>query len=176
MSEKQHQRQVFMEKRARALAAMLLTRRADLQIEEVQDDIGLDYLVRFHTTGKDGLRELGIRLRAARAAAAKEQADQLLRPAVEQLRRYGPFLCPVCLFLFTMENDSAWYTWVVEPVDTADGKPRLRVCDEPNCRVLDKTGLKEILQRVDWWYDAAFPSLIVNGPGESGAPRKKAKP
>jgi hypothetical protein len=38
MSEKKHQREMFVEKRARALAMMLLTRREDLLIEEVKDD------------------------------------------------------------------------------------------------------------------------------------------
>ena len=56
MSGQQHQRERLIEKRARALAMMLLTRREDLLIEEVKDDIGLDYLVRFNTKGKKGLR------------------------------------------------------------------------------------------------------------------------
>ena len=39
---------------------MLLTRREDMLIDEVKDDIGVDYVVRFHTKGKEGLREFGI--------------------------------------------------------------------------------------------------------------------
>ena len=74
-----------------------------------------------------------------------------------------------------MENDGAWYTWVAEPVESEDGKPLLRACDEPNSRQLDKRALKEIVERVDVWYDAIFPSVIVNGPGASKADRKGAK-
>ena len=73
-----------------------------------------------------------------------------------------------------MENDGAWYTWVAEPVEEG-GKPMLRSCDEPDCRSLDKKALKEIIQRVDLWYDALFPRLIVNGPRESKSDRKRAK-
>ena len=44
MSAKENQREVFIEKRARALTMMLLTRSENLHIEEVKEDIGLDYL------------------------------------------------------------------------------------------------------------------------------------
>jgi hypothetical protein len=175
MPEKEHQREIFIAKRARALAMMLLTRREDLRIEEVQGDFGLDYIVRFHTEGKEGLREFGIELKGAWAAATKEQADKALRPSMRQMKTYGPFLRPVCLFFFTMENDGAWYTWVAEPIESEDGKPLLRSCDEPDCQQLDRRALNNITERVDWWYDAIFPSLIVNGPGKSKADRKRAK-
>jgi hypothetical protein len=175
MSEKEHNREVLVEKRARALAMMLLTRREDLLIEEVKDDIGLDYIVRFHTEGKEGLREFGIELRGGWAAATKDQADKVLRPSLRQTKRYGPFLRPVCLFYFTMEDDGAWYTWVAEPIESGDGKPLLRSRDEPDCRPLDRRALKEIVERVDLWYEAVFPSLIVNGPGGSKANHKRAK-
>jgi hypothetical protein len=173
MSDKERQREVFVEKRARALALMLLTRREDLLIEEVKDDIGLNYFVRFHTEGKEGLREFGVKLQGARAAVTRDDADKVLRPAVQRLGRYGPFPLPVCLFFFTMEGDGAWYTWVAEPIESEDGKPVLRSRDEPDCRPLDQRALKAIIERVDVWYDALFPSLIGNGPGGGNADRKQ---
>ncbi len=175
MSEKEHQRQILIEKRARALAMMLLTHRADLLVEEVKDDIGLDYIVRFHTERKEGLREFGVELRGAWAAVTKDQADKVLRPALQRMKRYGPFPRPVCLFFFTMEKDGAWYTWVAEPVAAEGETPRLRSCDEPDCRPLDKRALKDVLGRVDAWYDALFPSLIANGPGGAPADRLPGK-
>jgi hypothetical protein len=175
MSENEGQRQSLIEKRARALAMVLLTRREDLLIEEVKDDIGLDYIVRFQTEGKEGLRELGIELRGVWARVTKDHADEALRPSLQQMQRYGPFLRPVCLFFFTMENDGAWYTWVAEPIESEDGKPLLRWGGEPDCRPLDKRALNEIIERVDWWYDAVFPSLVVNGPGGRKIGRKQSK-
>jgi hypothetical protein len=175
MPAQEDKREVFIEKRARALMMMLLTRREDLLIEEVKDDIGLDYVVRFHTEGKEGLREFGIELRGAWAAGTKGDADRVLRPAMGQMKRHGPFLRPVCLFLFTMENDGAWYTWVAEPVEAEDGKPLLHFRDEPDCRPVGKGSLKEIIGRVDAWYDAIFPSLVVNGPEGNKGDIKRAK-
>lgn len=126
-------------------------------------------------------QEKPVRTEAARTsevlmqAVAKDEADAVLRPAVQRRQRYGPFPRPVCLFLFAMENDAAWYMWVAEPIASEDGKPRLRSRDEPDCRPLDKKALKELIERVDVWYDAFFHGLVVNGPGGSKTARKGAK-
>jgi hypothetical protein len=162
MADKQQKRKLLVEKRARALAMMLLTRRGDLMVEEVKDDIGLDYIVRFRTDGKEGLREFGIELRAAWPKLTKEDADRELLPAMRQVKSRGPFLPPVCLFLFTMEDDGAWFTWVAEPAGLVRGRPKLRIHEHPDCRPLDKRALEEIVRRVDAWYDAVFPGLVVS--------------
>jgi hypothetical protein len=175
MSAKEKQRRYFVEKRVRALALMLLTRRDDLLIEEVKDDIGLDFIVRFHTKGKEGLREFGIKLGGGWSAVSEEQIGLLVRPTVKELNRYGPFLRPVCLFLFTMENDDGWYAWVAEPIETEDGQVLLRYGDEPACQPLHKGTLKDIIERVDGWYDAMFANLLVNGPGGAKTHGKRAK-
>ena len=159
MSPTEHQREVLIAKRTRALATMLLASRKDLLIEEVNEDIGLDYLVRFRTKGKAGLRAFGVVLRGAWAAVTREEANTALLPAMHLTKSYGPFLRPVCLFFFTMEDDGAWYSWVAEPIAPEDAKPLLRFRDEPDCRRLDKGALKEIIERVDSWHDTAFPSL-----------------
>jgi hypothetical protein len=175
MSVTAHEREVLIEKRARALTMMLLTRREDLLVDEVKDDIGLDYIIRFHSKGKAGLREFAVQVTGAWPAATKDDADQSLRPALQQLNRYGPFLRPVCLFLFTMENDGAWYTRFAEPIHAEGGKPLLQSRDRPDCRPLDMKSLKEIIEQVDVWHDALFPGLTVNGPGGSKTSRKAAK-
>jgi hypothetical protein len=161
----------LIDKRARAMTMMLLTRREDLLIEEVKDDIGLDYVVRFHTKGKEALREFGVQLHGVGTAFTKSQADTCLDSYLQQRKRYGPFLRPVCLFLFTMEDDGAWYTWVAEPMDSEDGKSLLRFCDEADSRQLNKKAFKDIIERVDLWHDALLPNLTMNGPGS----RKHAK-
>jgi hypothetical protein len=163
MPDRQHQRELFADKRARALTMMVLTRHEKLHIEEVHEGVGLDYIVRFHTEGKEGLREFGVALHAVRTAMAKEQADRLLRPSLRQLKRYGPFPHPVCLFVFTMEDDGAWYTWAAEPA-IDDGQPVLRWDGDVDCEPLDKRALNGIIGRVDEWYDKLFARLVVNRP------------
>lgn len=173
MSDTERDREIRIEKRARALAMMLLTHRPDLLIEEVAD-LGLDFIVRFNTE-KEGMRELGVKVRGARAAMTKEQADKALRPSMQQIKRHGPFTRPVCLFFFTMEYDGAWYTWVAEPTESDDGKPTLRSCDAPDCRLLDKRAVKEIVERVDSWFNAVYPSLVVNGANGKKGERQRVK-
>jgi hypothetical protein len=173
MSVTTAKREMLVEKRARALAMMLLTRRPELHIEEENQDFGFDYIVRFRTPKKEGLREFAIEVKATSAAVTKDQADKAVRPALHQLNRHGPFLRPVCLFFFTMENDAAWYTWAAEPEISADGRALLRLHDKPDCRRLDEGSLGDILQRVDAWYDAVFPSVVVNGSGAEKADRKR---
>ena len=138
-------------------------------------DIELDYIVRFHREVKEGLREFGIKLHAAGAAVPSDHADKVRGPSLQKMKRHGPYLRPVCLFLFTMENDAAWYTWVAEPVVSEEGKPLLRSSGEPDYRPLHKRALKEIIERVDWWYDALFPSLMVNGPHGGKADPRQAR-
>jgi hypothetical protein len=115
-----------------------------------------------------------VKLRGAWAAVTKGHADRFLRPTVRQMKRYGPFLRPVCLFLFTREDEGAWYTWVAEPAEEG-GKPLLRSRDEPDCRPLDRRALNAILERVDAWHDVLFPSLVGNGPGGGKAHSERAK-
>jgi hypothetical protein len=161
MTDKNTKRERLIEKRAHALAIMYLTRRDDLTIGEVQEDIGLDLLVHFLPAGKDGVRQFGVALRGAWAPVSREEADRVLRPSIQRLRRYGPFPFPVCLFFFTMEENQSWYTWVAEPVVAPDGTFRLRLHDSASCKPLDKAAVNEIVGQVDRWYDAFFGTLVT---------------
>jgi hypothetical protein len=166
MSEKDRRR-ALAAKRAAALALMLLTRREDLLVEEVQDDIGPDYIVRFRKASRPGVREFGVAVASALGPAAKEDADAELRPALQRLRRHWPSLRPLCLFFFTMADDCAWYSWAAEPAEAEDGRPALCWREAPDSRPLDRKALNEILARVDRWYRAVLPVLVVNGAGRS---------
>jgi hypothetical protein len=154
---------------------MLLTRRADLLIEEVKEDLGMDYLVRFQTPGKDGLREFGVGVRGAWAAVDTAGANEALALPLKEIQHYGPFLRPVCLFLFSMEGDGGWYTWVSRPLAGQEGVVGLASCREPDCEPLDRKALKEILECVDRWYDAIFPRVVTNGGARKSGP-KRVKP
>jgi len=176
MSVAAAKRETLIDKRAHALALVLLTRRPQLVVEEeTRDrDFGFDYIVRFRTPHKEGLREFAIQLKGVRGALTKEQADKAARPALQQFKRHGPCLRPVCLFLFTMANDAAWHTWAAEPQLSPNGRALLRLHDQPDCRPLDDSALDTVLQRVHAWYDAVFPSVIINGPADTKADRQQA--
>ncbi len=161
-------------KRVRALALMYLTRRSDLMIEEVRDDIGLDLIVRFTPADGEGVRQFGVGLRGALSGVTKGNADKVVGRAVREYGGYGPFGFPVCLFFFTMEDNAGWYTWVAEPLVTPDGKAALRMHTDADCKPLDKTALDEIVGLVDGWYEAFFANLIANS--ANGRRRRRGQP
>jgi hypothetical protein len=149
----------FMAERARALAIMYLTRRDDLAAEAADRDSGLDYLVDIVRPDDPSKRSFGVVVRAAMAPVSAEQADAEVGPWLKGFRRHGAFPYPVCLFFFTMREDRAFYTWLLEPVITPQGKPKLASGTAPDCRQLDSEALDDIVNRVSAWYDALYADL-----------------
>ena len=171
MALKSDIRQQLIDERVRALAIMHLTRRDDLVIQEASEDNGLDLLVHFPPENKEGLRLLGVKHQGRWESGSRNHTKQVVRPILNTMRRKGLFPFPVCLFLFTMEKDEAWYTWVAEPVIKPDGRPHLQVHDQAYCLPLDKTALDGIIEAVDQWYGAFFGTVIIEG--HEQASRKK---
>lgn len=174
MANKSAKRDMLIGKRVRALAVMYLTRRSDLMVEEVQDDIGLDLIVRFFPKDKVGMRQFGVELRGVWASVTKEHANTVLGPSVRQTQGYGPFAFPVCMFFFTMEENQGWYTWIAEPVVQA-GKAHLQMNKDADCTPLDTTAMDEIVARVDRWYEAFFANLVPNSANGGTLGRRQSK-
>jgi hypothetical protein len=164
MAENNSKRKKLIAERARALAIVCLTRRPDLGVEDVKDDLGVDLLVRLTHEDRPGLRQLGVELRGVWKAVSQDEANKVLRPSLQQVRRYGPFPFPVCLFMFTMENDQGWFTWVAEPVVNTDGTFNLHLHESASCKPLSDEVVDQIVERVDRWYDAFFGNLIYEEP------------
>src|SRR5262245_27420486 len=53
--------------------------------------------------------------------------NKILRPTQESFFQVREFPYPVCLLYFAMEDNQGYYTWIVEPVLTEDGKPQLQM-------------------------------------------------
>jgi hypothetical protein len=161
------QDKAFLAERTRALALVYLTRRGDLEVSDGDRDLGLDYLVRIVREGSPSLRRFGLALRGDVAPVAAEEANRVLRPALQQLSSPGEFPYPVCLFYFTMANDEGRYTWVAEPLVDEAGRPILQVHAEADCQPLTSAALDGIVRRVERWYDAFYVSVTrhLNGAG-----------
>jgi hypothetical protein len=161
MADKDPQRERLIAERARALAVLLLTGRGDLNIEAA-DDVGLDLLVGLHSEGKPGIRQFGVGLYGALSSVRQEQAVKAVRPALQNVRRHGPFPFPVCLFFFTMKEPQSWWTWVAEPAVDTDGQVQL-VPGEDACEPLDGRAISRIVEAVHRWYDALYSTLAASG-------------
>jgi hypothetical protein len=146
----------FIAERVRALAVVYLTRREDLIVREEPADVGIDLLVTLNLEEKEGLRQFGVEVRGDWSAATASQANQVLRPVMQGIMRYGPFPFPVALFFFTMENNEGWYAWAAEPVVSEDGSYELRQHGDASCHPLNDQAIDDIVAAVDRWYDAFF--------------------
>jgi len=155
---------LFIEKRARALAVVSLTRRDDLIVTEETNDGDVDLWVTLRLDKKVGHREFGVVLQGALSAITAAQADALLRPSLQKLLRSGPFPFPVVLFFFTMENSEAWYTWIAEPIVSPKDGFQLVRHGNASCYPLDDQAIDKIVEDVDRWYDAFFAKAIREVP------------
>jgi hypothetical protein len=131
----------FVAERARSLAAVFLTRRDDLDLEDSKEQTGLDYLVHIVHDHRPTGKSFGILLRGAMSPVTARHANKVLRPTVASFGRLSPFHYPVCLFFFTMRDDQGYYSWLLEPVITDQGSPQLTSRTEPDCRKLDDDAL-----------------------------------
>lgn len=156
--------QRFIGERARALAFVLLTRRAEVAVSERKVDGGIDLLVTLHPEDKHGLRQFAVQVKGVWRKSTADDAKAVLRPGMGELLRHGPYPFPVVLFFFTMENSQGWYTWVTEPVVTGDGGFELRSHEDASCHLLDGRAIDEIVDRVDRWYEAFFARTDIAVP------------
>jgi Domain of unknown function (DUF4365) len=152
----------YIEPRTRALATMYLTRRPDLILhyEDSAGDIRIDILVDIVNEKRTGRRMFGVELRGTMQPATLAQANAVLTPSINAMRRRPSLPYPVCLFYFTMEDNAGYYTWLAEPVVKGNAA-KLKLHDEAHCEVLDRAALDAIVERVEHWYDALYAALIA---------------
>jgi hypothetical protein len=156
---KKHMEKWFIDQRLRSLATVVLTERSDLLIEEAEDDGPIDLRVTIRAKKKVPERTFGVILKSSLADLPAEKANALLNPTLEALGTLA-FAHPVCLFLFRMVADRGFFSWVAEPVVTADGNPVLQRWTEAKCADLDTSAVHEIVGSVNRWYDAFLKSVM----------------
>src|SRR5712671_3805148 len=122
----------FIAEQVRALATVILTRRSDLTIVDTRQNTGLDLHVYLNREDKPMRLTLGILLRGVPSPVTAEAANKLLGPTMGQFQGMRKFTYPVCLFLFTMRDEQAFFSWLAEPV-VKDNKPRLVHHEKAHC-------------------------------------------
>src|SRR5262245_14449589 len=135
------------------MATVILTRRDDLTIAEVKDDTGLDYHVYVGREGQAVRAMFGILLRGVMSPLTPDHANKALAPTLASFRKAGRLTYPVCLFLFTMRDDRAFFCWLAEPVLAGNNAPKLLHHRQADCRELDGEAVDVIVERVVSWYD-----------------------
>ncbi|HAJ58467.1 MAG TPA: hypothetical protein DCP31_03695, partial [Cyanobacteria bacterium UBA8543] len=103
--------QDFINERAKHLAVVYLTRRQDLVTERMTADYGFDILV---TILRDKLptgRVFGVQVKG-QDKAFKDIQELSLSFTGKETNYFLDLPFPVCVFLFTMEDDRGYYRWI----------------------------------------------------------------
>jgi hypothetical protein len=143
------------EERAAAMAYLLLTRRADLDVQTDHRVGNRLYDLMVQITGrKKGVRQFMVEYAAGVNWPTAAAADQQLASKVRALAKAGPYPIPALLFAFSMRDDLGYFTWVSEPVE---GELVLR--SKPAFQPLDAEALDAIVKSVDAWYDRRYNAV-----------------
>lgn len=144
--------QDFINERAEHLAVVYLTRRQDLVIERMTADYGLDMLV---TILRDKLptgRVFGVQVKGQDKAFKDDIQEVSLSFSRKETSYFQELPFPVCLFLFTMEDDKGYYRWIKYPV--GESNQVLRSIEQDRWHPLDEQEIGQIVDDVKAWYDA----------------------
>ncbi len=61
---------------------------------------------------------------------------------------------PICLFFWTLNNDQAYYKWVLEPIIETQSYPRLLFNQSQVFKRLNNEEIEKIVFTVNNWYDS----------------------
>ena len=151
----------FVVERAKALAAVMLTRRDDIVLEDAGEASGLTFNVSVDTGEEHDRRRFGVIVKAAMPRVSLEQANKQLRAAMATARSLGSFPYPVCVFYFTVKYGQGYFDWVFEPAITSRRQPRLKFRSVFDCARLSDESIEEIVAAVNKWYDAFYAMLTI---------------
>ena len=119
--------------RAEALAFIDLARRSDLvvQREVIYQDTRLDFLVSIGSDAEPTDKRFAIEVKARLSQdLGIQRVDGLLVSSLVFAERavlaLQDFDIPACLFVFLIDTDEGFYTWIREPMVTSAGERYLR--------------------------------------------------
>jgi Domain of unknown function (DUF4365) len=144
----------YIGKRAESLAIVYLTRRDDLIISQPTPDKGLDFLITITKDGVSSGRLFAVKVKATVSTSGLIQHNDIIKLKTNintYLFRDLPF--PACLFFFTLDNDQAYYKWILEPNIHDQNNGNLQFNENKELQKLDDKEIDNIIARVNSWYD-----------------------
>ena len=147
----------YLGERAEQLAIVYLSRRDDLTITRpTEADYGFDLTVSLMQSGNYTGRIFGVQVKAIRShkqirKASPTGKEFIIEHKPERIPRDIPF--PLCLFVFTMDDDAGFYKWIKKPGASADGIPPLALDDTATFHQLSHEALDQLISEVNQWYE-----------------------
>lgn len=150
----------YLDQRLQALAIIHLTRRKDLVVTKSDLDSGVDLFVYINRPGEPSRRVFGVMIEGTTDAIA-DQGEATARLNLMNIHQQGAqVMMPVCVFLFSMQDDQGYYDWQAEP-RLEDGKAQLPLKTSFEARKLTPHAMDNIIAAVDRWYDAVFKLPVL---------------
>ncbi|MGN6562697.1 MAG: hypothetical protein ACTHMU_08560 [Thermomicrobiales bacterium] len=163
----------FVAERAEALAVVYLTRRHDIDVIPVSSAAshpGYDLLVQLRQGDAATRPSFGVVVKGARSP---RRATGGTRPAsfpvAYTAREFAPNTIPICIFLFTVDDELGFYRWLQQPYVTPQGQAILRYnlpttdqrLEQPDRIILntavaplDNQVIEQLIAQVVQWYEA----------------------
>lgn len=140
--------------RAKALSAVYLTRRDDLIVSE-QPDNGLDLLVTILKNNNLTGRIFGANVQATTSSSDIVQDKNVfhIKFNADQIKYFQEFPFPVCLIFFSLDNETGYYKWILEPVIEQNGLKTLKFNRRNEFKRLTEQERDNIVSLVSNWYD-----------------------
>jgi hypothetical protein len=150
------------ETRAQNLATFYLTRRDDLAVIQQDKEYRLDFLLKIIKDSESTEKLFGIEVKGVRPPEDQSKPSELktfrIKDSQLNLLKNLPF--PICLFIFTIENDKGYYRWINEPITEPGRFRRLMPSKKDELTTLTNREVDKIVARVSKWYDTPEAELF----------------
>lgn len=147
----------YLTERAQNLAIIFLTENPNVEVMLQQKrDAGLDILVRLREDGKVRGRFFGVTVKATLAQQPEGQVSQSknFHLTKNEVPFFDDIPFPVCLFLFTVDDDQGYWAWVKQPVIDPVRGPSLQLNDHSDLVKLAPNEMNAIVSDVARWYES----------------------
>jgi hypothetical protein len=143
--------------RAELLAELVLTRRKDVQVGRMgqHHDAGIDLVARVNHPVMNGaiLPHFGIEVNGTTEALDDEQAATRYAKRHHERDLKGLWFCPIVLFLFSMEGDQGYYSWLLEPAVSKERTPSLTKVAHLEMNKISKKSIDDLIEQVVEWFN-----------------------
>ena len=149
----------FVEQRSEALATLLLSRRDDVVVREVdKHDSGVDLTVLLREDNEITPKYFVVQIKGTTDLEGREWMKGVSHLfAFEEKQHY----VPSCIFVVDVRANKIVYSWIAEP-STVDDKAVLKLHNIGNYRDLTLEEVDKIVQQVRDWYDVLSKNLSIH--------------
>lgn len=148
----------YLTERAKQLAIVYLSRREDLVIrqESAATDSGVDLLVSLTKAGNYTGRVFGVQVKGLQSYKKIRRAPDSgnLVFDLKQWRFPLELPFPLCLFIFVMEDDTGYYTWLKPPTSNFGKQTSLRFQTTKELKPLATKVIDQMVAEVAEWYES----------------------